>query len=201
MSNSKSPLDDTAHESNDSNRAMLAPSGAALDLLRDVEVEITLEIGRRRMRIADVLKLTTGQTLELAKAAGEPLDILVNGRLLGRGEAIVVGDKYAVTDPADNPSPLNIIDIKDIKIANDANRAAKCAEMSLRRCRPDRGELRDWTVVLGNDDLASRLLDILHEAEAMCLEVAGRNAQWFPHSLSWNIMTSLSGHYRRGNFS
>lgn len=95
MSNSKSPIDD-AHDSNDSNRAMVAPSGAALELLRDVEVEITLEIGRRRMRIADVLKLTTGQTLELAKAAGEPLDILVNGRLLGRGEAIVVGDKYAV---------------------------------------------------------------------------------------------------------
>jgi flagellar motor switch protein FliN/FliY len=68
----------------------------AMSLLRDVEVEITLEIGRRRMRIADVLKLTTGQTLELAKAAGEPLDIFVNGRLLGRGEAIVLGDRYGV---------------------------------------------------------------------------------------------------------
>jgi flagellar motor switch protein FliN/FliY len=65
-------------------------------MLRDVEVEITLEIGRRRMRIADVLKLTTGQSLELTKAAGEPLDIFVNGRLLGRGEAVVVGDRYGV---------------------------------------------------------------------------------------------------------
>jgi flagellar motor switch protein FliN/FliY len=69
---------------------------ASLDLLKDVEVEITLEIGRRRVRIADVLKLTSGQTLELAKAAGEPLDIFVNGRLLGRGEAIVMGDRYGV---------------------------------------------------------------------------------------------------------
>jgi len=69
---------------------------ASLDLLRDVEVEITLEIGRRRLRIADVLKLSTGQTLELSKAAGEPLDIFVNGRLLGRGEAIVIGDRYGV---------------------------------------------------------------------------------------------------------
>lgn len=69
---------------------------ASLDLLKDVEVEITLEIGRRRLRIAEVLKLTSGQTLELAKAAGEPLDIFVNGRLLGRGEAIVVGDRYGV---------------------------------------------------------------------------------------------------------
>lgn len=71
-------------------------SAAALQLLQDVEVEITLEIGRRRMRIADVLKLATGQTIELTKAAGEPLDLYVNGRLLGRGEAIVVGDSYAV---------------------------------------------------------------------------------------------------------
>lgn len=68
----------------------------SLELLKDVEVEITLEIGRQRLRIADVLKLSTGQTLELAKAAGEPLDIFVNGRLLGRGEAIVIGDRYAV---------------------------------------------------------------------------------------------------------
>ena len=71
-------------------------SPASLELLQDVEVEITLEIGRRRLRIADVLKLSTGQTLELAKAAGEPLDIFVNGRLLGRGEAIVIGDRYGV---------------------------------------------------------------------------------------------------------
>jgi flagellar motor switch protein FliN/FliY len=69
---------------------------SSLDLLKNVEVEITLEIGRRRLRIADVLKLSTGQTLELSKAAGEPLDIFVNGRLLGRGEAIVMGDRYGV---------------------------------------------------------------------------------------------------------
>jgi flagellar motor switch protein FliN/FliY len=73
-----------------------ALGAGAMSLLRDVEVEITLEIGRRRMRIADVLKLATGQTLELAKAAGEPLDIFVNGRLLGRGEAVVLGDRYGV---------------------------------------------------------------------------------------------------------
>lgn len=67
-----------------------------LELLRDVEVEITLEIGRRRMRIGDLLKLGAGQTLELDKAAGEPLEIMVNGRVIGRGEAIVVGDRYAL---------------------------------------------------------------------------------------------------------
>jgi flagellar motor switch protein FliN len=76
----------------------LAKAAAFSDfqLLHDVQVELTLEIGRRRMRIADVLKLTTGATLELSKLVGEPLDIFVNGQLLGRGEAVVVGDRYGL---------------------------------------------------------------------------------------------------------
>lgn len=69
---------------------------SAFSLLRDVEVELTLEIGRRRMRIADVLALGPGQTFELSKAVGEPLDLFVNGQLLGRGEAVVVGERYGV---------------------------------------------------------------------------------------------------------
>jgi flagellar motor switch protein FliN/FliY len=68
----------------------------ALALLRDVEVELTLEIGRRRMRIADVVKLGPGRMVELDKQAGEPLELLVNGRLIGRGEAVVVGDRYGI---------------------------------------------------------------------------------------------------------
>jgi flagellar motor switch protein FliN/FliY len=68
----------------------------AFHMLRDVEVEITVEIGRRRMRIADVLKLAAGQTLELSKSAGEPLDVYVNGKLLGHGEAVVLGDRYGI---------------------------------------------------------------------------------------------------------
>jgi flagellar motor switch protein FliN/FliY len=68
----------------------------AFHVLRDVEVEITVEIGRCRKRIADILRLAPGQTLELGKAAGEPVDIYVNDQLLGRGEAIVVGDRYGV---------------------------------------------------------------------------------------------------------
>ena len=67
-----------------------------LSLLRDVEVELTLEIGRRRMRIADVVKLGPGRTVELEKQAGEPLELLVNGRLIGRGEAVVIGDRYGI---------------------------------------------------------------------------------------------------------
>ncbi len=67
-----------------------------LDRIRDVEVELTLEIGRRRMRIGEVLRLTAGATLELGKSIGEPLEVFVNGQLLGRGEAVVVGDRYGL---------------------------------------------------------------------------------------------------------
>lgn len=69
---------------------------SSLDVLHDVEIELTLEIGRRRMRIADVLRLGPGQMLELDKQAGEPIELLVNGRLIGRGEAVVVGDRYGI---------------------------------------------------------------------------------------------------------
>ena len=73
------------------------PSDASgFRLLRDVEVEITVEIGRKRMRIVDILRLGSGDTLEFTKAAGDPLDIYVNGTLLGRGEPVVVGDRYGV---------------------------------------------------------------------------------------------------------
>ena len=77
----------------------VAPAAAhpdAMAMLRDVEVELTLEIGRRRMKIADVVKLGPGRTVELDKVAGEPLELLVNGRLIGRGEAVVVGDRYGI---------------------------------------------------------------------------------------------------------
>lgn len=72
------------------------PSANDLERIRDVEVELTLEIGRRRMRIGEVLRLSAGATLELGKSIGEPLEVFVNGQLLGRGEAVVVGDRYGL---------------------------------------------------------------------------------------------------------
>lgn len=85
-----------------------AGGAGAFSVLKDVEIELTLEIGRRRMKIDEILRLSTGSTIELSKAAGEPIDIYVNGQLLGRGEAVVVGDRYGVRitellNPEDNP--------------------------------------------------------------------------------------------------
>ena len=62
----------------------------------DVPVEVTVEIGRRRMTIAEILRLGAGAVLELTKTADEPLDIYVNNKPIARGEAVVVGDHYGI---------------------------------------------------------------------------------------------------------
>lgn len=67
-----------------------------LELLLDVPLEITVELGRTRMTIQELLSLGPGSVVELGKVAGEPLDILVNDRLIARGEAVVVNDKFGV---------------------------------------------------------------------------------------------------------
>ena len=71
-------------------------SAEGLAFVMDVPVEVTVEIGRRKMRIAEILRLGTGAVLELSKASDEPLDIYVNNRPIARGEAVVVGDHYGI---------------------------------------------------------------------------------------------------------
>lgn len=67
-----------------------------LDLLLDVPLDVSVELGRARMSIQELLSLGPGSVIELDKVAGEPLDILVNERLVARGEAVVVNDKFGV---------------------------------------------------------------------------------------------------------
>lgn len=67
-----------------------------LDLVLDVPIEISVELGKRTIPIADILSLGPGSVIELGKAAGESLDVLVNGKLVARGEAVVVGEKYGI---------------------------------------------------------------------------------------------------------
>ena len=68
----------------------------SLGFVMDVPVELTVEIGRKNMCIGEVLRMGPGSVLELSKANGEPLDIFVNNRLVARGEAVVVGERYGV---------------------------------------------------------------------------------------------------------
>lgn len=69
---------------------------ATLDLLRDVELDLKIELGRTHMHLADVLKLRRGSVVTLDKLAGDPVDILVNGRLVARGEVLVLNENFCV---------------------------------------------------------------------------------------------------------
>lgn len=67
-----------------------------LSILMDVPLQVTVELGRARMTIENLLKLNQGSVVELSQLLGEPLDILVNNKLMAHGEAVVVKDKFAI---------------------------------------------------------------------------------------------------------
>jgi flagellar motor switch protein FliN/FliY len=67
-----------------------------LDMLLDLPLDVTVELGRTRMSIQELLTLGPGSVIELDKVAGEPLDILINDRLVARGEAVVVNEKFGI---------------------------------------------------------------------------------------------------------
>jgi flagellar motor switch protein FliN len=67
-----------------------------LDMLLDVNVSLAIELGRSEMSIRDLLRLNQGSVVNLDRMAGEPLDVLVNGTLVARGEIVVVKEKFGV---------------------------------------------------------------------------------------------------------
>jgi flagellar motor switch protein FliN/FliY len=67
-----------------------------VELLHGVAMEVTVELGRTRLAVRDLLALTPGDVLELDRAAGSPADLLVNGRLIARGEVVVVDENFAL---------------------------------------------------------------------------------------------------------
>ncbi len=78
-------------------RAEPAAAGAAgIDLLLDVSLQVTAELGRTELDIREILALGPGSVIELERLAGEPVDILVNGTLIARGEVVVVDEKFGV---------------------------------------------------------------------------------------------------------
>jgi flagellar motor switch protein FliN len=72
------------------------PDAANLDLLLDVNLKISVELGRSQLKFRDVLNLSNGSVVELARQTSEPVDILVNGALLAVGEVVVIDDHFAV---------------------------------------------------------------------------------------------------------
>jgi flagellar motor switch protein FliN/FliY len=69
---------------------------ATLELLRDVQLDLKIELGRTHMQLEEVLQLKTGAVVTLDKLAGDPVDVYVNGRLIARGEVLVMNDNFCV---------------------------------------------------------------------------------------------------------
>lgn len=67
-----------------------------IDLILDIPVKLTVELGRTKMTIKELLRLSQGSVVALDGLAGEPLDILINGYLIAQGEVVVVADKFGV---------------------------------------------------------------------------------------------------------
>lgn len=74
----------------------LAADQQNLDLLMNVPLQITAELGRCKMQVAEILKLGTGAIVELDRLAGGPVDLLVNSKLVARGEVVAIDDNFGV---------------------------------------------------------------------------------------------------------
>lgn len=73
-----------------------APGDVNLDVILDVPVTLSMEVGRTRIPIRNLLQLNQGSVVELDRAAGEPLDVFVNGTLVAHGEVVVVNEKFGI---------------------------------------------------------------------------------------------------------
>lgn len=67
-----------------------------LQMILDIPLRVTVELGRTKMPVSELLNLTQGSVIELSKLAGEPMEVLVNDKLIARGEAVVVNEKFGV---------------------------------------------------------------------------------------------------------
>jgi flagellar motor switch protein FliN/FliY len=83
-------------EFNDLVGASAVKEPATLELLRDVQLDLKIELGRTHMYLEDVLRLKEGAVVTLDKLAGDPVDIYANGRLIARGEVLVLNDNFCV---------------------------------------------------------------------------------------------------------
>lgn len=93
---SQSASEAAAAPSNEVFEPKTALSGASLDAIIDVPLRVTVEVGGARMLVREVLQLNRGSVVPLDRQSGDPADILVNGRLIARGEVTVVEDALAV---------------------------------------------------------------------------------------------------------
>jgi flagellar motor switch protein FliN/FliY len=85
-----------SEEGNDKTTNKVNGESASLDLILDIPLTVTVELGRSKMLINDLLQLGQGSVVELTKLVGDPLEVLVNNKLVARGEVVVVNEKFGV---------------------------------------------------------------------------------------------------------
>lgn len=86
----------TAAAFNEVNDDSVLQTDVKLDVVLDIPVNISMEIGRTKISIRNLLQLNQGSVVELDRLAGEPMDVLVNGTLIARGEVVVVNEKFGI---------------------------------------------------------------------------------------------------------
>lgn len=89
-------IDATAFDLPNFQQAIADAQHSSIDLLRDVDLNVKIELGRSQMLVEEVLKLAEGSVVELDKLAGDPVDVFVNDRLVARGEVLVLNDNFCV---------------------------------------------------------------------------------------------------------
>lgn len=94
--------DQLMEEAAQSQEAKAAPASSSsqndrnLNLILDIPLKVSVELGRTKMPVSELLNLTQGSVIELNKLAGEPMEVYVNDKLIARGEAVVVNEKFGV---------------------------------------------------------------------------------------------------------
>ncbi len=93
-----SPISPAGEQAPDSGAALTKAEDdlSSLERIMDIPLVVSVELGRTRMLVGDLLQLGAGSVIELTKLADEPLDVFVHGKLVARGEAVVVNDKFGV---------------------------------------------------------------------------------------------------------
>lgn len=87
---------DSAKSSDPSSSSLGAGKDRNLALILDIPLRVTVELGRTKMPVNELLNLTQGSVVELSKLAGEPMEVYVNDKLIAKGEAVVVNEKFGV---------------------------------------------------------------------------------------------------------
>jgi flagellar motor switch protein FliN/FliY len=90
------PAETTSQSPDNTANQVLLSAGTGLDIVKDISVTLTIELGRTRMSLKELLKLEQGSVVELQRMVDEPMDVLVNGTLVAHGEVVVIDDTFGV---------------------------------------------------------------------------------------------------------